>query len=79
MKCHDNTHKWQGTVFACWQIVVAEQPGYIPDVSSLSNSLKQLDVLEVTKLESITDNGFNSEVNMAEMCLLGFRFITLEK
>ena len=60
-------------------IAFAKQPGNIPDVSSLSDALKQLDIFGVQKLELVTDNGFYSEANMAEMCLLGFRFITLVK
>jgi hypothetical protein len=60
-------------------IAFAKQSGNIPDVISLTNTLKQLDVLGINKLELVTDNGFCSEENLAEMCLLGFRFITLIK
>ena len=60
-------------------IAFAKQPGNIPDVTSLSNALKQLDVLGIKQLELVTDNGFYSEANLAEMCLLSFRFITLIK
>ena len=60
-------------------IAFAKQPGNIPDVSSLSNALMQLNIFGVKKIELVTDNGFYSEANLAEMCLLGFRFITLVK
>jgi hypothetical protein len=60
-------------------IAFAKQPGNLPDVTSLSNTLKQLAVLGVRNPEVITDNGYYSEENMSSMCLGGFRFITLVK
>ena len=60
-------------------ITFAKQPGNLPDVTSLSNALKQLDVLGLHKPEVVTDNGYYSEKNLADMCLGGFRFITLIK
>lgn len=60
-------------------IAFAKQPGNLPDVTSLSNALKQLDVLRICSPEIVTDNGYYSEENLAGMCLGGFHFITLVK
>ena len=60
-------------------IAFAKQPGNLPDVTSLSNALKQLDVLGLKNPEVVTDNGYCSEENIADMCLGGFSFITLVK
>jgi hypothetical protein len=60
-------------------IAFAKQPGNLPDVTSLSNALKQLEVLGLKNPEVVTDNGYYSEENIANMCLGGFRFITLVK
>jgi len=60
-------------------IAFAKQPGNLPDVTSLSNTLKQLEVLGVHNPEIVTDNGYQSDENLASMCLGGFAFITLIK
>jgi transposase len=60
-------------------IAFAKQPGNLADVTSLSNTLKQLAVLDVQNPEIVTDNGYYSEENLADMCLGSFRFITLVK
>jgi len=60
-------------------VAFTKQPGNLPDVTSLSNALKQLDVLGLCRPEIVTDNGYYSEENLAGMCLGGFRFITLAK
>ena len=60
-------------------IAFAKQPGNLPDVTSLSNALKQLEVLGIHNPEVVTDNGYYSEENLADMCLGRFRFITLVK
>ncbi|MCI9358382.1 MAG: transposase [Lachnospiraceae bacterium] len=60
-------------------VAFTKQPGNLPDVTSLSNALKQLDVLGQCRPEIVTDNGYYSEENLAGMCLGGFRFITLAK
>lgn len=60
-------------------IAFAKQPGNLPDVTSLSNTLKQLDVLGAHNPEVVTDNGYYSDENLAGMCLGGFHFITLVK
>lgn len=60
-------------------IAFAKQPGNLPDVTSLSNTLKQLNVLGIHNPEIVTDNGYYSEENLTSMCLGGFHFITLVK
>lgn len=60
-------------------VAFTKQPGNLPDVTSLSNALKQLNVLGLCRPEIVTDNGYYSEGNLADMCLGGFRFITLVK
>jgi len=60
-------------------IAFAKQPGNLPDVTSLTNTLKQLDVLGMHNPEVVTDNGYYSEDNLSSMCLAGFHFITLVK
>lgn len=60
-------------------IAFAKQPGNLPDVTSLSNTLEQLEVLGVHGAEIVTDNGYYSEENLASMCLARFWFITLVK
>ena len=60
-------------------IAFAKQPGNLPDVTSLSNALSQLEVLGIDKPEVVTDTGYFSDDNLADMCLGSFRFITLVK
>ena len=60
-------------------IAFAKQPGNLPDVMSLKNAIKQLEVLEIHNPEVVTDNGCYSEENLADLCLSGLSFITLVK
>ena len=60
-------------------IAFTKQPGNLPDVTSISNAIKQLNSLGVNTAEIITDNGYYSEQNFAELLLAGFDFITLAK
>ena len=60
-------------------VAFAKQPGNLPDVTSLSNTLKQMEALGIHNPEVVTDNGYYSEGNLADMCLSSFRFITLVK
>ena len=60
-------------------LAFAKQPGNISDVTSLSNALKQLDVLGLRNPEVVTDNGYYSIDNLTEMCLCNYHFITLIK
>lgn len=60
-------------------IAFSKQPGNIPDVISIKNALNELTALGVENAEIITDNGFYSSSNIAEMFYTGFNFITLIK
>jgi len=56
-----------------------KQPGYISDVISLKSTLVQMEAIGIKIKEVITDNGFHSNQNLANMLLAGFDFITLVK
>lgn len=60
-------------------VAFTKQPGNLPDVTSITNAINQLSALGVHTAEIITDNGYYSEQNFAEMLLAGFDFITLAK
>jgi transposase len=60
-------------------VAFTKQPGNLPDVITIENALKQLDVLGLGKAEIITDNGYYSEKNLAELLHAHFDFITLVK
>ena len=60
-------------------VVFTRQPGNQPDVITIENALKQLQVLGIKKAEIVTDNGYYSEKNLAEMLHARFDFITLVK
>ena len=60
-------------------VAFTKQPGNLPDVTSLENALKQLSVLGLGDAEIVTDNGYHSEHNLAELFIAGFDFITLVK
>ena len=60
-------------------IAFTKQPGNLPDVTSVTNAIKQLAALGVNTTEIITDNGYYSESNFSELLLSGFDFITLAK
>lgn len=60
-------------------IAFTKQPGNIPDVLTIKNSLKQLSALGLDAAEVITDNGYYSEQNLAEMFCAGYNFLTLVK
>lgn len=60
-------------------IAFTKQPGNLPDVTSVTNAVKQLAALGVNTTEIITDNGYYSESNFSELLLAGFDFITLAK
>ena len=60
-------------------VVFTRQPGNQPDVITIENALKQLQVLGVKKAEIVTDNGYYSERNLSEMLHAHFDFITLVK
>lgn len=60
-------------------VAFAKQPGNLPDVVTIENALKQLQALGVSRAEIITDNGYYSEKNLAELLHAHFDFITLVK
>ena len=60
-------------------IAFTKQPGNLPDVTSVTNAIKQLTALGVNTTEIITDNGYYSEQNLSELLQAGFDFITLAK
>lgn len=60
-------------------VAFTKQPGNLPDVTSVTNAIKQLAALGVNTTEIITDNGYYSEQNFSELLLAGFGFITLAK
>ena len=57
-------------------IAFTKQPGNLPDVTSLANALKQLQTLSNEKSLIVTDNGYYSQSNMAEMAKAGMHFLT---
>lgn len=60
-------------------IAFTKQPGNLPDVTSVTNAIKQLSALDINATEVITDNGYYSEQNFSELLQAGFSFITLAK
>ena len=60
-------------------IAFTKQAGNLPDVITLENALKELSVLGLGGTEIVTDNGYYSEHNLAELFLASFDFITLVK
>ncbi len=60
-------------------VAFTKQPGNQPDVITIENALKQLQVLGITGAEIVTDNGYYSEKNLAGLLHAHFDFITLIK
>lgn len=60
-------------------IAFTKQPGNLPDVTSVTNAIKELSALGVNTTEIVTDNGYYSESNLSELLQAGFDFITLAK
>ena len=60
-------------------VAFTKQPGNQPDVITIENALKQLQVLGIGRAEIGTDNGYYSEKNLAELLHAHFDFITLIK
>lgn len=57
-------------------IVFRKLKGNISDMTTVTYALKQLEVFGVRGAELITDSGYNSQENIANMLLAGYRFIT---
>ena len=60
-------------------VAFTKQPGNQPDVITIENALKQLQVLGINQAEIVTDNGYYSENNLSELLQAHFDFITLIK
>jgi len=60
-------------------LAFTKQPGNLADVTTINNVLSQLMVLGVKKAVIVTDNGYYSEKNLAEMFQARCGFITLAK
>lgn len=58
-------------------LAFAKQPGNIPDVISIENTLAQLDCLNLKDPLIVTDNGYYSNRNMMEFALRNVKFLTL--
>ena len=60
-------------------IAFTKEPGNLPDVITIENALKQLTAIGIDNAEIITDNGYYSEKNLADLLSAHFDFITLIK
>lgn len=58
-------------------IAFAKQPGNIPDVISIKNTIKQIKCFDVVKPVVVSDNGYYSQSNMAEFARNNMKFLTL--
>jgi len=58
-------------------LAFAKQPGNIPDVISIENTLTQLNCLNLKNPLIVTDNGYYSNKNMMEFALRNVKFLTL--
>lgn len=57
-------------------LAFTRQPGNIPDVISIKNSIKRLDWLDLNKPTVVMDAGFYSSHNISELLLNNLKFIT---
>ena len=58
-------------------LAFAKQPGNVPDVISIENTLKQIKCLDLEKPLIVTDNGYYSQENMMKFVLRNMKFLTL--
>jgi len=58
-------------------LAFAKQPGNIPDVISIENTLAQLKCFELKNPLVVTDNGYYSQKNMMEFAVRNVKFLTL--
>jgi len=58
-------------------LAFAKQPGNVPDVISIENTLAQLKCLNLESPLIVTDNGYYSQNNMMEFVLRNVKFLTL--
>ena len=57
-------------------IAFARQPGNLSDVAAIENTLKQLRYLNISKAQIVTDRGYYSQDNMAQMFDKHMKFLT---
>lgn len=60
-------------------VAFTKQPGNLPDVITIENALKQHDILGLGNSEIVTEDGYYSEQNLADMLHAHFDFIALSK
>ncbi len=58
-------------------LAFAKQPGNVPDVISIENTIDQLKCLNLESPLIVTDNGYYSQKNMMEFVLHNIKFLTL--
>ena len=58
-------------------LAFAKQPGNIPDVISIENTLSQLKCFDMKNPLVVTDNGYYSQKNMMEFATRNVKFLTL--
>lgn len=58
---------------------ISTYSGNLPDVITIENALKQLDFLGLANSKVVTDNGYYSEQNLADILHTHFDLITLSK
>ena len=58
-------------------LAFTKQPGNVPDVISIENTLSQLKCLDLEKPLIVTDNGYYSQKNMMEFAMRNVKFLTL--
>jgi len=58
-------------------LAFAKQPGNVPDVISIENTLKQLKCLNLKKPLIVTDNGYYSQENMMKFASRNMKFLAL--
>ncbi len=56
-------------------VAYARIPGNIADGSTVKNALKQLEALDIPRVEIVADSGYAAEANMLHMIRSGFPFI----
>lgn len=58
-------------------LAFAKQPGNVPDVISIENTLTQLKCFSLQKPLVVTDNGYYSQSNMMKFAMRNVKFLTL--
>jgi transposase len=58
-------------------LAFAKQPGNVPDVISIENTIAQLKCFDLKNPLVVTDNGYYSQKNMMEFAIRNVKFLTL--